>query len=192
MRRLIRLGALIVACGGNVDGADGGIDASLDTVPDNTTHDVTSEPNPCGTNEVLCNGTCYPNDVNHCGPTCTMCGAPTLGSATCDGKMCGFTCTFLQCGTTCVDPSMDQNNCGACGHSCLGTPCNSGECQWQNIYSTEIPFALAIDSTNLYWSNQNGDLRSGPKGGGSVTTLTTLVGYLTYMTLYNATLYWTQ
>lgn len=35
----------------------------------------------------------------------------------------------IRCSNTCVDPRTDQNNCGACGHTCpSGQVCNQGVC----------------------------------------------------------------
>jgi hypothetical protein len=42
------------------------------------------------------------------------------------GETCG---PLLMCGTQCVDPRTDNNNCGACGRICfLGCPCSLGTC----------------------------------------------------------------
>ena len=122
---------MVVACGGSLTGIndDAGADATA-PIDATTGNDSSTEADssPCGTGEVLCGASCFPNDVNHCGPTCTQCGAPALGKATCNGTQCGFTCNDLQCGSTCVDPSTDNANCGACNRDCLGTNCVNGAC----------------------------------------------------------------
>jgi len=39
---------------------------------------------------------------------------------------------LLACGTTCVDPMTDKNNCGSCGNVCPGT-CVSGVCTCKGV-----------------------------------------------------------
>jgi hypothetical protein len=92
---------------------------------------------------------------NVCGNTNTTgmtCGAPTAGDAgagdassdaasggdggTTGTVACQFACNgaYAHCSTNdstgCeTNISTDQNNCGACGHSCLGGQCVAGQCQ---------------------------------------------------------------
>jgi hypothetical protein len=165
------LATLAAACGGN--GIDITSDAAADAGTDTTLSDASADgTSPCGTGETLCGNTCFANDVNHCGPSCVTCGAPTLGVATCDGTTCGFTCTFMQCGSTCVDPSNDAHNCGSCGRDCLGASCASGMCQPEEIYA-HYPDTLVVDAKNLYWLDYGTTkLFQGPKGGGTELFLT--------------------
>ena len=164
--------AVVVACGGSLDTTLG--DASDDGGGTDSTVGDAGEPDatvsPCGKGEVLCGNTCYPDDVDHCGPACAQCGAPTNGVATCDGKICGFTCNVLQCGSTCVDPSKDSHNCGACGHDCLATQCSGGQCQPELLYGIGGINYLAGDAVNLYWTGPGGVLQ-GPKGGGTAKSI---------------------
>ena len=164
---------VLVGCGGVADDSL----SAQDATPDNTTIDgggdvTTADANsPCGTNEVFCGNACYPNDFNHCGPSCVQCGAPENGTATCVANVCGFTCgNLLQCGSTCIDSTSDDKNCGACGHDCLGTPCSASACVPQNLYPVSGRFALAGDANNLYWLTSTGVYQA-PKIGGNVTTL---------------------
>jgi hypothetical protein len=39
-----------------------------------------------------------------------------------------FVCT-VSCDGSCTDTNTDPNNCGACGHNCLGGACVAGQCQ---------------------------------------------------------------
>ena len=176
MKGALLAAVLCFACGGtSLDLGDAALsDAAIDTTIFDAGDATTSDASPCGANEVLCGTTCYPNDVNHCGPTCTTCGAPALGQATCNGTTCGFTCTFLQCGSTCVDPSADTHNCGSCAHDCLGQVCASSVCQPQELYTDSPASAIVVDSTNLYWTVPDetvNDVWYGPKGGGTATRI---------------------
>jgi hypothetical protein len=56
------------------------------------------------------------------------------------------------CGSSCVDEQTDGNNCGTCGHSCLGGACSAGLCQPVTLATTGGTY-LAIDTANVYWSN---------------------------------------
>lgn len=56
------------------------------------------------------------------------------------------------CGSSCVDTTSDGENCGACGHSCLGGACSAGVCQPVELATTGGTY-MAIDSTNAYWSD---------------------------------------
>lgn len=73
----------------------------------------------------------------------------------------------------CGDTGTDKDNCGRCGHSCLGGDCSAGKCQ---------PFPLApgqgqisdvvLDATYVYFSSISGDVVGRvPKAGGVVKTL---------------------
>ena len=59
----------------------------------------------------------------------TDAGHPDAGSApTSPGSACAGTTT--QCGSSCRDLSIDENNCGACGRECpAGLVCSQGSCQ---------------------------------------------------------------
>ena len=56
--------------------------------------------------------------------------------------------------------SIDPQNCGACGRSCLGGECQSGLCSAVVIASgQDAPLPIAVDETHVYWANapQNSD-----------------------------------
>jgi hypothetical protein len=53
-----------------------------------------------------------------------------------------------------VDLTTDDKNCGACNHDCLGGKCMTSKCQPAKLFSGGIsPYALAVDSTNVYFSD---------------------------------------
>jgi hypothetical protein len=92
----------------------------------------------------LCNGSCvsFETDVSDCGGCSSAsksyaCTAPSMGTPTCSGGVCGFTCTapYSVCGSACVDEQTSVNDCGGCGasYACtapsMGTPtCSGGVC----------------------------------------------------------------
>src|SRR5436309_967588 len=105
---------------------------------------------------------------------------------------CNFTQDFqLPAGSTtpssaadagCGGPS-DPNNCGACGHSCLGGACTAGKCApillasgqgdsasgvpWYP-YTNDIgdplegPDRIAVDESHAYWLNLRGEVMRVP------------------------------
>ena len=76
------------------------------------------------------------------------------------------------CNGQCVFTDSDPQNCGACGHDCQGASCTGGACTPQ-VMSMQFtpPGRLAIDTTNLYWTNGDGTVRAAPLAGGATTTL---------------------
>jgi len=58
-----------------------------------------------------------------------------------------------------ADLMIDTDNCGSCGHSCLGGGCNAGACLPITLASgADVvgSIGLAVDATSVYWTNQNG------------------------------------
>ncbi len=56
--------------------------------------------------------------------------------------------------STCSDTQSDPNNCGTCGHSCLGGACSAGVCQPVNLASGQSgPTALVVVRNRVYWLN---------------------------------------
>src|SRR5262249_57274193 len=54
-----------------------------------------------------------------------------------------------------VDPASfasDSRNCGVCNHDCRGTTCDRGLCQTILLASGQAPEAMAVDTTNVYWT----------------------------------------
>jgi hypothetical protein len=81
------------------------------------------------------------------------------------GQDSGLTCDAgAVCGTSCVDLQTDEKNCGRCGHDCQGGTCSNGSCQPVTVASNQTgAWAIAVDSTNVYWTTY-----AGPSGNGTV------------------------
>ena len=112
------------------------------STPDATTADTgsvsdsgvadTGTPLVCGSGTHLCGSTCVSDtSVTSCGSSCSPCGAPVNGTATCVGGACGASCPSgaTVCGGACVLLASDASNCGACGNACpSGQSCSAGVC----------------------------------------------------------------
>jgi hypothetical protein len=86
----------------------------------------------------------------------------------------GPTCApgLALCAGQCIDLTSDPLNCGSCGHSCGTMTCTMGGCD-SIVLSTEFvpPGRLTIDSSNVYWTNGDGSIKSVPIAGGATATL---------------------
>ena len=73
-------------------------------------------------------------------------GEQTCSPQACAPKAC--------CGKTvaCIDLGPDKDNCGACGHSCLGGDCVNGSCQPFTLASGPFPTGLATDGIAIYFT----------------------------------------
>jgi hypothetical protein len=92
----------------------------------------------------------------------------------------------------------DVQNCGRCGHSCLGGTCGGGACQPVQIYkgSDFSPESFTVDGSYIYFKR----IRSGgiyvlarmPKDGGSIVDLTSVDEGSGRVALANGVLYWAK
>lgn len=49
----------------------------------------------------------------------------------------------------------DSENCGACGHSCLGSACQAGVCAFTELASKQVaPSGLAVGDGAVYWTTE--------------------------------------
>jgi len=58
----------------------------------------------------------------------------------------------MACSNACADILSSSENCGACGHNCLGAPCSGGRCL-PTVLSAGTPSHIAVDGTNVYWTD---------------------------------------
>lgn len=55
----------------------------------------------------------------------------------------------------------DPNNCGACGHECLGAKCTGGKCESMVLASNQTqPTTVTVADGTLYWAWHDGTIRS--------------------------------
>ncbi len=71
----------------------------------------------------------------------------TDSPAGCDGG------TVL-CGSTCVDETNDPQNCGACGHDCMGGQCTGSVCKPFLYASSTDAYDIVVVNDTLYWVDQ--------------------------------------
>lgn len=140
--------------------------------------------------EGFCRGECVP-DSGRCDAKTSV---PQLCSATgdwenqpacgaeraCSAGECLCTAAFTTCGDECVTLTNDADNCGSCGHSCLGGACVDSKCQPVELAAgLTQPTSLMVDATHVYWMDYNdgvGNVKRVAKSGGAVDTLATNQG----------------
>jgi len=102
------------------------------------------------------------------------------------------------CGGVCVDLQTSAQNCGSCGAVCGGT-CVLGRCQVAIASSQAWSYFLAIDGTNVYWtdyggsgggSSTNGTVMKAPLAGGAATMLASNQGGPAGITVDPSNVYW--
>lgn len=101
------------------------------------------------------------DSATNCGSCGNTCGSANTATAPkCEEGKCVFACHvgFAHCGAK-DDSGCDTNlqtsadNCGACGHSCLGGECVSGKCQPFKLVSMAKPTGVATDANHVYISS---------------------------------------
>jgi uncharacterized repeat protein (TIGR03803 family) len=77
------------------------------------------------------------------------------GWCACPGGVCACPKETVACESTCVpDLSTNPNDCGKCGKVCSATSaCNVGTCSDTLISGLSDPSAVAVDATNLYFTD---------------------------------------
>ncbi len=131
-----------------------------------------------------------PNTLNPSN-SCQVCkpgSDPTHWSSATNETACsGGSC----CGGTCVNEQTDDTNCGGCSLSC-STGCTKGECTVPLATGQEDPLALAIDSTNAYFSLSGNGIAKVPLAGGSPTPLVPVAGgtAASYLAVDTHNVYW--
>jgi hypothetical protein len=82
-----------------------------------------------------------------------------------DGGPDAGPCTETTCPSGCADLTSDGDNCGACGHGCLGGTCRAGRCL-PEVFAVGEPVSLVSDGARLYWTDaQFGTVQSCPVTG---------------------------
>jgi hypothetical protein len=135
----------------------------------------------CGTNAVCIDGecgycvsgaSCTPASSCHAGTTDCSTGYSTCidtGAVLPDLAACGT--AGACCSGSCV-PAGD--NCGACGHSCLGSTCTEPNCDPAILQFGQVASGIASDGTNVYWTSNSGGIVSKCAAASCGSTIVTL------------------
>jgi hypothetical protein len=103
-------------------------------------------------------------------------------------------CALSLCNGACVNETTDPNNCGACGHGCLGGLCSAGACQPVVLASgIDAPVGLALDSSFVYFTSPSGGTVSKvPVGGGNLVPIATGESSPTGIAVDAVNVYWSD
>jgi hypothetical protein len=98
-----------------------------------------------------------------------------IDDRTLDPQYGGADATGGEGGGACGDTSSDPQNCGRCGHDCLGGACNAGACQPVEIVPADAgyrPWDLALSDTSVYFTDLvNGVVAKVDKNDGGLLVL---------------------
>ncbi len=122
-----------------LDADPGNCGACGNVCPESTPYCNSGSCGECPAGFTLCGGECVDlsNDPRNCGDCGNVCaGGHVCSFAVCCDPLtqaCGSPCApgLTLCGDTCVNLFTDFFNCGACGHSCVGSGeyCANGSCE---------------------------------------------------------------
>ena len=97
--------------------------------------------------------------LEHCGGCQIPCSSAG-GTAACDNGNCNLTCSagYEDCNHDSTDGcevslASDANNCGACGHSCLGGGCSNDRCLPMVFAAEPTTQDVALDADFVYYSS---------------------------------------
>ncbi len=143
----------------------------------------------CSSNQAACPGPpphCadLSSDVNDCG----KCGVSCSANAYCLGGECDCQTGYSTCNGSCVDLTSDDANCGSCGTQCAGT-CTSGRCVATVLTDKYGIYAIALDSSNIYWSDGS-QVQQVAKGGGTPIVLGTASLQTDALAIDSKNVYW--
>jgi hypothetical protein len=112
---------------------------------------------------------------------CSACGSGQVCNASGSSYQCACGgATPDTCGATCINRQNNPQNCGTCGHSCLGGTCSNGKCQPVQIYNGTdlVPASFTVDGSYIYFKRQKAGnvtvLARMPVDGGQITDLTSV------------------
>jgi hypothetical protein len=121
--------------------------------------------------------------------------AADAGEAGCSDPQCDGGCApgRTSCGRACVDLTTDDGNCGACDHSCEGAGCMSGMCQPIALVSSLVdPAGIAVDTTNVYFTDGVGNVLGVPIAGGFPFLLASGQNFATGFATDGTNVYWSD
>jgi len=110
----------------------------------------------CAPSSMQCSG----NSVETCNSTDQWGSGVACSQPTPDCNLGACTCLESTCSGACVDEQTDNNNCGGCGIPCVGM-CTEGQCDITLASNQIDPFAIAVDATNVYWTNSGSGVSDG-------------------------------
>jgi hypothetical protein len=93
----------------------------------------------------------------------------------------------------CTDTQSDPRNCGACGHDCLGGPCNAGKCGACALVISSDLDSIALDDTYVYYTERDqGAVSKVALSGGPPTKLANRIVYTSALSVGPSSVYFAQ